>query len=160
MAQPPHNNMPLALLDDSDDSSSEDNLPLSATVRSPMKNETTRQQIARLKRELKSDRKKLVFAESTVRAQSKSFETYKTTMEATVQGLRETVRDYNGQLTSLTFREKTATDAAITASKLVDNTSAQVIDSNCSIIRGLRKTNNAQAKNSSPQTPSPTSISV
>ena len=145
MAQPPHNNMPLTEHEDTEDSSSEDNKPLSTTVKSSTKKETSRQQIARLKREQKSDRKKLVFAETTVRAQGTSYESYKNSMEATVEALKRNVSDCNGQIDSLSFKEKMATDAAITASKLVDNTSAQVIDSNCSIIRGLRKANNAQA---------------
>ena len=145
MAQLPHNNMPFTPCNDADDSSTDDNKPLSSTVKSPMKKETSREKIARLQRELKADRKKLAKAESTVSAQSTSYETYKAKMESTVANLNATVTDINGKIQIFKFMAETATDAAKTASKLVDNTSAKVIEHNNSVIRGLQKKNDTQA---------------
>ena len=145
MAQLPPNNMPLTQLDDTDTSCSDDYKPLSTTVISTTKKETTRQQIARLKRELKADRKKLVHAETIVKAQSSSYESYKNKMESSVDSLKATVADSNGKIECLTFMAETATAAAKTASQLVDDTSSTVISHNKDIIRNLQKKNDAQA---------------
>ena len=145
MAQLPPNNMPFTQLEDTDGTSSDDNKPLSSTVKSCARTETSRKKIARLTRELKEERRNLTAAELVMKAQSTSYESYKLKMELEVDTLRATLAENNGKIECLTFMAEAATATAKTASQLVDDSSSRVIATNKDIIRDLRKKNVAQA---------------